>query len=191
MLSSFALALQNIYCKGCTMLFAIKNGVQLIQARIAGSGFDDWKLNASLLIGHGLIHKYLVLEPGDLTIALGSQFSKDHHWRPSCDGHRLGEGLEHVTDGGVGDAGDVDVQGTRGKGFAKIVEGLASVDSRIFGEQLGNLQTVSTFRMVVLEILARSDFFPIVDPNYVKAGRRTYNFARQFNFRSVFSLDGL
>ena len=132
---SFALALQNIYCKGCTMLFAIKNGVQLIQARIAGSGFDDWKLNASLLIGHGLIHKYLVLEPGDLTIALGSQFSKDHHWRSSCDGHRLGEGLEHVTDGGVGDTGDVDVQGTRGKGFAKIWN--TEISSRIHFIKLG------------------------------------------------------
>ena len=48
---------------------------------------------------------------------------------------------------------------------------------------------MTIFRVVVLEIRARSDFFTIVDPNYIEITRRTNYFTGQFNFSTIFSLD--
>ena len=48
---------------------------------------------------------------------------------------------------------------------------------------------MTIFRVVVLKIRARSDFFTIVDPNYIEITRRTNYFTGQFNFSTIFSLD--
>ena len=48
---------------------------------------------------------------------------------------------------------------------------------------------MTIFRVMVLEIRARSDFFTIVDPNYIEITRRTNYFTGQFNFSTIFSLD--
>ena len=88
-------------------------------------------------------------------------------------------------------AGISDEQGTRGEGLSIIIESITYKNSQIFGEMFGNFvaEQMTIFRVVVLEIRARLDFFTIVDPNYIKITRRTNYFAGQFNFCTIFSLD--